>query len=307
MYNEDDEIQFLGGQDYIPEAKDKVAAEKHPTASPVMRRFWTKRNVSIIIAAFAVIALTTFGGLYYLKHYYRAVDFNYPLSRSCGRIFSDLKKSSWTTKHTNTAFAIDSINGVPMRFFNLRGLHASIAEKMPSPDDPKIILITQAWDYYTGDNNEPHYLGEFILNGIQSSRGKGRAGFVIITTQGWQIGVSQSDSIRNYVLEQHGSMFRQFALVSAGQICLKQFALKGKVHRRALARKPNSASAYYVETVHKESLYDFAEALADYGFIDAIYLTGADGTEPYFRDSDGNMRGNKKAWMHKTNLLIFRN
>ena len=66
-------------------------------------------------------------------------------------------------------------------------------------------------------------------------------------------------------------MFRQFALVSAGQICLKQFALKGKVHRRALARKPGDATAYYVETVNKESLYDFAEALADYGFIDAVY------------------------------------
>lgn len=46
-------------------------------------------------------------------------------------------------------------------------------------------------------------------------------------------------------------MFRQFALVSAGQICLKQFALKGKVHRRALARKPGDATAYYVETVNK--------------------------------------------------------
>lgn len=64
-------------------------------------------------------------------------------------------------------------------------------------------------------------------------------------------------------------------------------------------------SAYYVETVHKESLYDFAEALADYGFIDAIYLTGADGTEPCFRDAEGNMQGNKEAWAHKNNLLIF--
>lgn len=303
MYNEDDEIQFLGGQDYNPKAKDKVP----PTTSPATRRFWNRRNVSIIIVAFAAIAITTFCGRYYLKHYYWAVDFDYPLSRSCDRIFSDLKKNLGETKPANTTFVIDSINGVPMRFFNLKGLHASIAEKMPSLDDSKAVLITQAWDYYTNEDNKLHHLGDFILNGIQSSHGKGRAGFVIITSQGWQMGISQNDSIRNYVLEQHGSMFRQFALVSAGQICLKQFALKGKVHRRALARKSGSTSAYYVETANKESLYDFAEALADYGFIDAIYLTGADGSEPYFRDAEGNMRGNKKAWTHKTNLLIFRN
>lgn len=101
-------------------------------------------------------------------------------------------------------------------------------------------------------------------------------------------------------------MFRQFALVSAGQICLKQFALKGKVHHRALARKPGDATAYYVETVNKESLYDFAEALADYGFIDAVYLTGADGTEPVYRDEKGTLHGDFEAWKHKSNLLVFR-
>lgn len=39
-------------------------------------------------------------------------------------------------------------------------------------------------------------------------------------------------------------MFRQLALVSAEQICLKQFALKGKVHRRALSHKPGAVTAY---------------------------------------------------------------
>lgn len=126
------------------------------------------------------------------------------------------------------------------------------------------------------------------------------------TKNGWQIGISQEDSVRDYVLDQGGSMFRQFALVSAGQICLKQFVLKGKVHRRALARKPGDATAYFVETVNKESLYDFAEALADYGFIDAVYLTGADGTEPVYRDADGILHGDLNVWKRKSNLLVFR-
>lgn len=74
----------------------------------------------------------------------------------------------------------------------------------------------------------------------------------------------------------------------------------------ALARKPGAATAYYVETVNKESLYDFAEALADYGFIDAVYLTGADGTEPVYRDADGILHGDLNVWKRKSNLLVFR-
>lgn len=304
MYNDDDDIQFLGGQDYNPEVKDKVVAVVPPLAPPAKRRFWTKRNVSIIIAAFVVLVIALFAGRYYLKHYYWDVDFDYPLSRSCDKIFSDLERSYYV-KPANTSFTVDSINGVSMRFYDLKGLHASMAEKMPSLNNSKIALVTEAWDYYSDDNNELHYLGEFILNGTLSGHGIGRAGFVAITDKGWQMGISQEDSIRNYVLDHHGSMFRQFALVSAGQICIKQFALKGKVHRRALARKPGSASAYYVETVNKESLYDFAEALADDGFNDAIYLTGGDGADPIYRDTNGKLHGNAKTWKEKNNLLVF--
>ena len=94
--------------------------------------------------------------------------------------------------------------------------------------------------------------------------------------------------------------------VNTDTLTLKQFALKGTVLRRALARKPGYATAYYVETVNKESLYDFAEALADYGFIDAVYLTGADGTEPVYRDADGILHGDLYVWTRKSNLLVFR-
>lgn len=39
-------------------------------------------------------------------------------------------------------------------------------------------------------------------------------------------------------------MFRPFTFVSAGQIFLRQFVLKGKFQRRALARKPGVVTAY---------------------------------------------------------------
>ncbi len=145
-----------------------------------------------------------------------------------------------------------------------------------------------------------------VLRGENKATGNNKAGFVAIVGGRWQMGISTDDSVKTYVMQFKCDMFLQFALVSAGQICLKQFALKGKVHRRALARKPGDATAYYVETVNKESLYDFAEALADYGFIDAVYLTGADGTEPVYRDADGILHGDLNVWTRKSNLLVFR-
>ena len=101
-------------------------------------------------------------------------------------------------------------------------------------------------------------------------------------------------------------MFRQFALVSAGQICEKQFALKGKVTRCALARKAGSTTIWYVETIHKESLYDFAQALADYGFTDAIYLTGGNNGNTFYRTPTDSICGVADWKGYADNLLIFK-
>jgi hypothetical protein len=56
------------------------------------------------------------------------------------------------------------------------------------------------------------------------------------------------------------------------------------VERRAIGRIDNQL--YYIATRHKETLWDFADALREYDFIDAIYITG--GTDfCYYRDKAG--------------------
>lgn len=300
----DDDIQFLGGENLKVASQ---ATQPHSDNSKKHSR-WQRVSFAVIIVLLLVICCLI-GYNYYDEHRW-AVSFEYPLSRSSEQIIHDLNANGQSMADNNHKVqwgTTDSIDGVPMRFFDLSGLKASISRSMPADSDSTVMLITQAWDYYYDNSKQYHYLGDFVYNGKQMASGTGKAGFVAITKNGWQMGIGQTDSIKDYIINQGGGMFRQFALVSSGQICLKQFALKGKVHRRALARKPGSAAAYYIETVNKESLYDFAEALADYGFIDAIYLTGADGTEPCYRDVDGRMHGDKKAWTRKTNLLIFRN
>ena len=158
----------------------------------------------------------------------------------------------------------DSLYGVGMRLFELRGVVPSFSRTAPSDSDTTICLAAHAWDYYWDDNKQYRYIGDFIDNGNELASGSRKAGFVAVVGDKWQIGISTEDSVKEYVKAHNGSMFRQFALVSAGQICEKQFALKGKVTRCALARKSGSGGIWYVETVSKESLYDFAQALADY-------------------------------------------
>ena len=48
----------------------------------------------------------------------------------------------------------------------------------------------------------------------------------------------------------------------------------------------NANQLYFVATRHKETLWDFADALREYGYIDAIYITGGD-DYVFYRDKDG--------------------
>ena len=58
----------------------------------------------------------------------------------------------------------------------------------------------------------------------------------------------------------------------------------GKVERRAIGRINDQL--YFIATRHKETLWDFADALREYGFIDAIYITGG-ADYVFYRSKDG--------------------
>lgn len=303
MQFNDDDIQFLGGTS--PQPTIRKGEDTTPSLAN-KKKFFSWQRAALAVIILLLLAICAWLGWGYYQHHRWAVNFEYPVSRSSAQIITDLNKTGQIKGDSVHVFTADSIDGVTMRFYNLAGLKASMSREMPADSDSSVVLVTQGWDYYFDDAKQYHFLGDFVYNGKMLAQGTGKAGFVAVTTKGWQMGISQEDSVRDYIISQGASMFRQFALVSAGQICLKQFALKGKVHRRALARKPGDVTAYYVETVNKESLYDFAEALADYGFIDAVYLTGADGTEPVYRDADGILHGDLNVWTRKSNLLVFR-
>ena len=60
--------------------------------------------------------------------------------------------------------------------------------------------------------------------------------------------------------------------------------LHGKVKRRAISCINDQF--YFIATFHKETLQDFADALREYGFIDAIYITNS-ADYVFYRDKNG--------------------
>ncbi len=101
-YN-DDEIQFLGGEDI----------QNSPTSvprKPASRRWWT----AVAALAIVVLAATTF---YFWRQANRfTVSFEYPLSRSSAQIISNLEAMQGDSVHGVT-MKEDSLYGVGMRLF----------------------------------------------------------------------------------------------------------------------------------------------------------------------------------------------
>ena len=111
------------------------------------------------------------------------------------------------------------------------------------------------------------------------------------------IGISRSDKVKDYVIAHNGSYFRQFVLISNGELP-HRFFLHGKVERKALARTADDR-LYIIETRHAETLWDFADALREYGFVDAIYLTGGN-ESGLWRDSNGQAHFTEAAARYRT-------
>ena len=173
----------------------------------------------------------------------------------------------------------DSILGVAMDFYAIHGLKASIEFEEPDTADTSVFLYSRCADHTASGD----YLGSLVAEGVEKQSDRSRLGYMAMADGNMVIGISRSEKVKDYVLERGGSFFRQFILVSNGMIP-SRFFLHGKVERRAIGRIENQL--YYIATRHKETLWDFADALREYGFIDAIYITG--GADYVFcRDKEG--------------------
>ncbi|MBR0036232.1 MAG: hypothetical protein IJP70_01180 [Bacteroidales bacterium] len=175
----------------------------------------------------------------------------------------------------------DTILGVAMNFYEMRGLKAEIEMQEPDTADLSVYLYSRCADYH----KDFSIIGSMVINGEEIETAKGnRKGYFAADNDNFVIGIARDEKVKDYVKSVGGCFFRQFILVSDGTVP-PVFYLHGKVERRAIGRMKNDA-LFYIETLQKETMWDFADALREYGFVDAIYITGGY-DYCYYRTADG--------------------
>lgn len=281
-YNRETEVP-----EFIIETDDDMQAHKDSPDKPNRGHKWLKRLLTAIVMALIVVAVLAA---------YKAWNYYFNIGVPVSATPSDNIKKLQMEPAKETAEIVltsDSILGVALNLYAIHGLRANIEFQEPDTADKTVFLYSRSADHQADGT----YIGSLVVNGEEKRDDRSRLGYMGMVGSRMVIGISRSDKVKDYCMENGGSFFRQFILVSNGVIP-HRFFLHGKVERRAIGRKDNTL--YYIATRHKETLWDFADALREYGFIDAIYLTGGD-EYSYYRTADGERHdiGNIAAYPHK--------
>lgn len=174
-----------------------------------------------------------------------------------------------------------TVNDIPLIIYNPTGGRMDLWLGKSPEKDKSIILAAHAADI-RADVDLP--AGAFVYKGELISKGHSKYGFCAIIDSVISIGRQRETPLLERVIEQNGSFFRQYSLVSNG--ILVSVPPKGKFIRRALCLM--NGKFLIVETETNESYHDFSQALVDIGVTEALSLVG--GYNPVVgRDRDGKI------------------
>lgn len=272
------------------ESVDDVEQESPPTPEKKRTR-WHKWSVGILWFVATVALVTVCYKAISLYIYYYGIGVSISVSPK-----DNIKKLDNMKVHSGASEVVvktDSVLGVALKIYELHNVKAELSLAEPDTADHSVLMYTRTADYtVTGK-----YLGSLVIDGEEKQADVSRLGYCAIEGGNMVIGVSRFDDMREHMIERDGSYFRQFVLVSNGELPRK-FYLHGKVERKALARTTDDHLCI-VETAHPETLWDFADALREYGYVDAIYLTG--GNEcGFYRAPNGTAHFTGNAAMYRT-------
>lgn len=270
QYNQEQPIIII---EHVADPDDKVLTVQQPPVEPPKHpnRKWAWLSAAIVLASI-IVAGAIYGNWYY--HHY--VSIGVPISRTPQENVAILQTSDSLSKKelrrlrkkAGVYVSSDSILGVSMDFYELRGLRGEVVMEEPDTLDKSVIFYTRCADY--GHNERP--IGSLVSKGELLCEDDSRLGYCGMVENKLVLGVSRQDDVRKYCEEAGGSFFRQFILVSGGELP-SRFHLHGKVERRALARTEDDR-LFFIQTVYPEVMTAFADALREYGFVDAIYIPG---------------------------------
>ena len=241
--------------------------------SPENRKRKAKRWGLLLFIGIAVI-----GGLLYL--YNTSVEQSeqaFTVEKSNG---ITARGSQGTKKKGFVAMTDTTINGNPLTLLTPHYATARLQIGVGTLHDKEAVLVVQAADVRK-DNGE--IVGTYVSEGNLISKGQAKSGFCAILNGTPIIGVSDATPYLEQAIEMDGYFFRQYPLVAGGYVVENK--PKGKSFRRALAER--NGSVFVVISQCSLTFHDFAQALADMGVVNAIYLVGSL-TRGFAIDSGGN-------------------
>ena len=160
------------------------------------------------------------------------------------------------------------INDIPLRLYIPHNAYMSLHIGRMDKSDTSVVYVAQAADV-RADNGG--IVGAFVLKGVPRAWGLSKKGFCASIDGKVTVGVAENSPLFEQATEREGYFFRQYPLVKDGAVVDNE--LKGKAIRRAVCDR--IGEIFMVETGTPESLHDFAQALADLGVDQAIYLVGS--------------------------------
>ncbi len=261
------------------ESDDSIADSTLLMPAPSRRSRWLLAATAAIATAL-VCTLAAGGYLYYRYH----IAVGVPVSADSKTNIAKLQQPL-PSEAPAVVMKSDSILGVGLNMYELRGLQAEISFTEPTPADSDVYLYSRSSDFTSYDPKANQYLGSLVVNGNVLQSNTSRRGYCAMANGHVLIGVARDEKVRDYCAERGGSFFRQFILVSDG-VLPPRFYLHGKVERRALGSM--GGKLYYIESRGKQGMYEFADALREYGFTDAIYITGGS-DYCFYRTADGRV------------------
>lgn len=275
-------------QEHLEEPVITIETDESPYSGVTMKKRSRWKTGLRYMAAVVVLIVVLTGGYLAVRLYNYYYNIGVSISVSPKENIEKLAGMKPQEGKPEVALRSDSVLGVALNMYELRHVQVEMTLEEPDTADWSVLLYTRTVDYTATGK----YLGSLVINGKQLQSDASRLGYCAIADGNMVIGISRSDKVKNYVEERKGSYFRQFMLVSNGELPTR-FLLHGKVERRALGRTADDR-IYVIETRHAETLWDFADALREYGFVDAIYLTGGN-ESGFWRDPEGIGHFTEKA------------
>ena len=198
------------------------------------------------------------------------------------------------------------INDIPIKIFIPHNAEMSLHIGRMDKSDKSIIYAAQAADV-RADNGG--IVGAFVLRGEPKAWGLSKKGYCASINGKVTIGVAENTSLFEEATMNGGYFFRQYPLVKDGQVVDNE--PKGKAIRRAICDR--QGEIFMVETGSIESFHDFAQALADLGVDQAVYLVGSlaygwavDEAGAVYEFGEDNYHTGRRRMPKNTSYIVWR-